>query len=442
MGRGWLDAVHPEDRGPAEATWRQAVEAMVPLETEFRLRHVSEGWRWTAVRAAPLRNPEGVVYAWVGMNTDITERKQAEEALRTLTTAVNTAGTQVTLEVADTGPGIPAELQHRVFEPFFTTRPQEGGSGLGLSLCRSVIEAHGGAIGLSSQVGQGTTVHITLLVAPPAEVQAPETPGEADASGPTRHGRILLIDDEAGVRRTLQRLLQRSGQDITLAANGHEGLAALETGAYDLILCDIRMPNLDGPGFYHELGRRYPHLLDGFAKRDAVLRLDLHLMARPQTQDEALLGQMIDRRCRHRNGGDAADKDTANTCPQHHAPGRYRTGRQDGELIAPMPLGHPGRFIPQFFGPLHTLHDLTRRQSAAKCHSDACHPCALFSGGNVLKPCCLLASLTSVDDADQAYYGIVGQAFQLSILTPRNRDLKMDMFLCYFSTFFLDIFGS
>jgi CheY-like chemotaxis protein len=63
------------------------------------------------------------------------------------------------------------------------------------------------------------------------------------------------------VRRTLQRLLQRSGQDITLAANGHEGLVALETGAYDLILCDIRMPDLDGPGFYHELERRYPHLV-------------------------------------------------------------------------------------------------------------------------------------------------------------------------------------
>jgi len=130
-----------------------------------------------------------------------------------------------------------------------------------LSLCRSVIEGHGGTIGLSSQVGQGTTVHITLPVASPAEVQTPETPDAADAAEPTHSGRILLIDDEAGVRRALMRLLQRSGHDITLAANGQEGLAALEAGSYDLILCDIRMPALDGPGFYREVERRYPHLV-------------------------------------------------------------------------------------------------------------------------------------------------------------------------------------
>jgi two-component system NtrC family sensor kinase len=190
----------------------------------------------------------------------------------TLTTAVNAAGTQVTLEVADNGPGIPDDLQRHVFEPFFTTRSQDGGSGLGLSLCRSIIEAHGGAIDLSSQVGQGTTVHITLPVTPPAEGQAPERPGEADASEPTRRGRILLIDDEAGVRRALQRVLQRSGHNLTQAANGHEGLAALAAGAYDLILCDIRMPDLDGPGFYRELERRYPRLVSRviFLTRDVL----------------------------------------------------------------------------------------------------------------------------------------------------------------------------
>jgi two-component system NtrC family sensor kinase len=76
-----------------------------------------------------------------------------------------------------------------------------------------------------------------------------------------RRARILLIDDEPGVQHALQRLLQRSGHEITLAANGHEGLAALETGAYEVILCDIRMPDLDGPGFYREVERRYPHLV-------------------------------------------------------------------------------------------------------------------------------------------------------------------------------------
>lgn len=178
----------------------------------------------------------------------------------TLTTAVNAAGTEVRLEVADTGPGIAEDLQRRVFEPFFTTRPQDGGSGLGLSLCRNVIESHGGAVHLNSQVGHGTTVTITLPV-DAADVAAPEPAADADAPESAPCGRILLIDDEPGVRRALQRLLQRRGHDITVAANGREGLAAIREGAYDVILCDIRMPGLDGPGLYHELERASPHLL-------------------------------------------------------------------------------------------------------------------------------------------------------------------------------------
>jgi two-component system CheB/CheR fusion protein len=188
--------------------------------------------------------------------------KQSEPPRQiTLTTSVNAERTQVTLAVADTGPGIPPEIERRVFDPFFTTRPQAGGSGLGLSLCRSIIEAHGGDIRLSSQVGQGATVHLTLPVTSPAQGQTPETPDELEMPESAHRGRILLIDDEVTVQRALQRLLQRSGHDLTLAANGREGLAALQGRAYDVILCDIRMPDLDGPGFYREVARLYPHLL-------------------------------------------------------------------------------------------------------------------------------------------------------------------------------------
>jgi nitrogen-specific signal transduction histidine kinase/CheY-like chemotaxis protein len=192
----------------------------------------------------------------------------AQQALRqsppprrlTLTTAVDTAGTQVTLEVTDTGPGIPEDLQRRVFEPFFTTRAQEGGSGLGLSLCRSVIEGHGGTIRLRSQVGHGTTVHITLPIVPSSDVSSAEPP--ADAGAPASHrARILIIEDEPAGQNALRSLLQRSGHGITTASNGHEGLAALQECSYEVILCDMRMPGMDGPGFYRELERRSPHLL-------------------------------------------------------------------------------------------------------------------------------------------------------------------------------------
>jgi signal transduction histidine kinase/CheY-like chemotaxis protein len=187
--------------------------------------------------------------------------RQSEPPRRlSLTTAVNAAGTEATLEVTDTGPGIAEDLQRRIFEPFFTTRAQDGGSGLGLSLCRSIIESHGGAIHLSSRVGHGTTVSMTLPI-DTADTEVLEPAAEANAPEATRRGRILLIDDEPSVQRALQRLLQRCGHDITLAANGHQGLAAIREDIYDVILCDLRMPGLDGPGVYRELERAYPHLL-------------------------------------------------------------------------------------------------------------------------------------------------------------------------------------
>ena len=178
----------------------------------------------------------------------------------TLTTTANAAQSRVTLKVADNGPGISEDLQRRIFEPFFTTKSQDMGNGLGLPLCHNVVEAHGGSISLVSQLGHGTTFCVTLPVAD-SSTQAAESAPEPTEPERVQHGAILLIDDEPGMVRVLTRLLQRNGHDITQAANGLEGLAALGERAYDVILCDMRMPDLDGPGFYRELEQRYPHLL-------------------------------------------------------------------------------------------------------------------------------------------------------------------------------------
>lgn len=82
LGNGWTDAVYPDDRGSASERWSSCIANETPLDIEFRLKHVSGQWRWTHVRAVPLRDDVGLVRGWVGMNTDITERKRAEERLR------------------------------------------------------------------------------------------------------------------------------------------------------------------------------------------------------------------------------------------------------------------------------------------------------------------------------------------------------------------------
>lgn len=89
VGWGWLDALHPEDRDRAAAQWRQAVTQRTALETEYRLRHVSGQWRRTAVRALPRVNASGAVREWVGMNTDITEQREAERTQQLLIGELN-----------------------------------------------------------------------------------------------------------------------------------------------------------------------------------------------------------------------------------------------------------------------------------------------------------------------------------------------------------------
>jgi nitrogen-specific signal transduction histidine kinase/CheY-like chemotaxis protein len=190
----------------------------------------------------------------------------AQQALRaapgaravTLTTHYDPGLQQITLLVTDTGPGIPAALQARIFEPFFTTKPPGMGTGLGLPLCRGICEAHGGTLEVSSLPGHGATFRLTLPVgAAPAARPAPPSA----AAGPVGRGQtILVVDDERSLASGLARLLGRDGHTVDIAANGRLALDMLAARAYDCILCDVRMPELDGPSLYRLLERQQPHL--------------------------------------------------------------------------------------------------------------------------------------------------------------------------------------
>jgi PAS domain S-box-containing protein len=176
----------------------------------------------------------------------------------TITTQYDPAQHRVTLAVADTGPGIPSALQTRIFEPFFTTKPPGVGTGLGLPLCRGMVEAHGGTLEVSSAPGHGATFRLTLPVG--AVPASPSAPPSADEGGAVRGQTILVVDDEVSLANGLARLLRRDGHTVDTVANGRLALAHLDGRVYDLILCDVRMPELDGPSFYRLLERQQPHL--------------------------------------------------------------------------------------------------------------------------------------------------------------------------------------
>ena len=124
------------------------------------------------------------------------------------------------------GSGMSAETQARAVEPFFTTKPQGEGSGLGLYVCQSIVGAFGGGLAFQSQEGNGTTAVVTLLVAPPAEVEAPAA--EPPPRAPGEPARILVIDDEENLGVSLQRVLEGT-HEVVVETSGDAALARLAT---------------------------------------------------------------------------------------------------------------------------------------------------------------------------------------------------------------------
>jgi signal transduction histidine kinase len=175
-----------------------------------------------------------------------------------IATRSDPASQRVHLEITDTGPGIPAEIRAKIFEPFFTTKPAGQGTGLGLSLCRGIIEEHGGAITVVSEPGQGTTFAIVLQVVPrPAGADEPDV---AETPAPVGAKAILVVDDERELAEVLAEALGRDGHRVEITSNGADALRELERHEYDLVVSDTKMPVMDGMELYCEVARRFPAL--------------------------------------------------------------------------------------------------------------------------------------------------------------------------------------
>ncbi len=203
---------------------------------------------------------------------------------------------EVVLEVHDTGCGIATESLSRIFEPFFTTKPAHRGTGLGLSLCSDMVRRHGGRIEVQSQVGEGSVFSVHL---PIHNEIVPHTAPSVSSRSYRRAEqplRILIIDDEAPVRRGLSRVLSREHQ-VSECHDGQQALAMLDTDPhFDVLFCDLMMPGMDGAAFYSVLKARFPHLvgrlvfLTGGAvterTRNFVLEEKVRLLSKPVSTDE------------------------------------------------------------------------------------------------------------------------------------------------------------
>ncbi len=182
---------------------------------------------------------------------------------RRLTVATARDGPVLRASFTDTGPGIAADRLASIFEPFYTTKKEGKGTGLGLSVSRGIMRDHQGIMRATSVVGEGTTFIVDLpIVEVPGAVVAAEQPGAASIA--SRPLRLLVVDDEPVLVDLLAEFLESAGHSVDEARDGVRGLEMARAGNYDAILTDLKMPGLDGQGFYERLVQERPAMARRF----------------------------------------------------------------------------------------------------------------------------------------------------------------------------------
>jgi len=186
------------------------------------------------------------------------------------------AGTYVRLAVTDTGAGMPPDVLARVTEPFFTTKPQGKGTGLGLAMARGFAEQSGGGLHIESAPGRGTTVTLWFPLAEALPGPMPEQAGSGEKPADIERARLLVVDDDTIVRTFIIEELEAAGYAVVSAGDGPLALALVDSGEpVDLLVSDLSMPGMDGVALVREVQRRRPGLpailLTGFATNVAEI---------------------------------------------------------------------------------------------------------------------------------------------------------------------------
>ncbi|UCB42055.1 MAG: response regulator [Dehalococcoidales bacterium] len=189
----------------------------------------------------------------------------AEQAMATsslqkkLTITTEQVADRIRVSISDSGPGIPEEIIYRLFDPFFTTKDNTSGMGLGLNISHGIITEHGGEIRAQSEPGSGATFIIDLPIVAETREREPAKPADVEQAEPVG-ARILVVDDEPHICRALDRLLTKNGHQVDTTSSPLKALEMLSEAEYDLILLDLRMPDMNGIEFYDHIKAISPAL--------------------------------------------------------------------------------------------------------------------------------------------------------------------------------------
>ena len=226
-------------------------------DIRHRARLIKELRRLPKVSAEPGKLAQVLTTLLVNAAHSIEEGAANENEIRVSTDLVDGF---VVVSVQDTGAPIADAVRARLFQPFYASSGRDYGSGIGLSLCAEIVRLHGGTIELTAAPPRGNRFELRL---PAVVAAAPEPPAREPPRAsvtPGRRGRVLVIDDDIAVLRAYRRMLAPR-HDVVLATGGANGLSALaEDDDFDVILCDVMMPEMDGPMVYEALMQRFPEL--------------------------------------------------------------------------------------------------------------------------------------------------------------------------------------
>ncbi len=224
---------------------------------------------------------DGLVQVLVNLVTNAIHALEDHDGERRVTIRLRGDGEDaVTIEVADTGPGIPPDVQERVFDPFFTTKPEGKGTGLGLSVVAGIVRDHGGEVAVESSPGRGATFSVRLprRAARPERVAA-GTPSARDGSLAGRT--VLVAEDEPAVAGLLREVLENDGAVVTVVGDGETAARRILEERPDAVVCDVSLPRKSGLALVEEVRGEAPHLVPRIVLTTGDLSLVERLARRP-----------------------------------------------------------------------------------------------------------------------------------------------------------------
>jgi PAS domain S-box-containing protein len=165
----------------------------------------------------------------------------------------------VVLQVSDDGPGISSEVKSKIFDPFFTTKETGEGTGLGLTVAYAIVQEHGGSIRVESSPDGGASFTVELPVSTTESLPKPRR--SANGTGELKQGAsVLLVEDERALALAVSEALIDAGLQVDYAGDGEEALARVRQNTYDLVICDLKMPRVDGMALYRAIAAASPVL--------------------------------------------------------------------------------------------------------------------------------------------------------------------------------------